>query len=111
MLILAAWNVPGAHAVHALSSNAVPAVAKYVPAVGHSEDHRAQDGEPVDAAYRPVGQGVHEELVPGFEPLPIVEYEPAGHAPHSAVWPTSLQVPGPQAVHVAGPNVVAADCL
>jgi hypothetical protein len=40
--------------------------------------------------YWPVEQAVHEELVPGFEPLPIVEYEPAGHVPHSAVEPAAL---------------------
>jgi hypothetical protein len=37
MAIAVAWNVPSAHAVHALSDVAVPAVAKYVPAVGHAE--------------------------------------------------------------------------
>ena len=31
MVIAVAWNVPTAHAVHALSDVAVPAVEKYVP--------------------------------------------------------------------------------
>ena len=48
-----------------------------------------QDPAPA-AAYWPVEQGVHEELVPGCEPLPIVEYEPVPHVPHSVVWPALL---------------------
>ena len=54
---------------------------------------------------------MHEELVPGCEPLPIVAYEPVGHVPHSAVWPALLKRPESQAVHVARPDVVSADCL
>ena len=42
--------MPGAHAVHALSDVAVPAVEKYVPDVGHAERH----GEHVGFASEPV---------------------------------------------------------
>ena len=53
------------------------------------EKQAVQDPAPA-AEYWPFEQSVHEELVPGCEPLPIVAYEPAPHVPHSVVWPALL---------------------
>jgi hypothetical protein len=59
-----------------------------------------QDPEPA-AANWPVEQGVQLELVPGWAPLPIVEYVPAAHGWHAVVWAAMLYLPASQAVQPA----------